>query len=359
MVKRKHKPNRKLNRHRTKATTSRSRAKQTTKKTENQETGRDGERSISSEPQKSQAEWVKVEHRDADGNPMLPKELIAGTYNRRYGDVPHGTEIQVLVLAGYKPKALMLVERKIYEIHRLNVQGWRRIGQIVVEIEGWRDYEGDWFKAMRGVRLQIKDPGFPSSNNEDSNYVVSESSIDRKIVTLVSEKGNKSEMKLFEGTLDISETWKSAWQRQSAEVLNLGFKNLLLPLLAAVVAGLVVWWIARTPIPTGHDLEKRGNTVAIDLQERINDSASESSKESVIQSSTYVPKKQTAHEEQDPTNSVPKDGSDKERVTHDDAEELNRRPTTSFGAEGQDSELRKSAATVPVEMRKSEVSGND
>jgi len=53
--------------------------------------------------QEPQYEWVKVEYRDADGDPTLPRERIASTYNRRYEDVPHGTEIKVLVLAGYKP----------------------------------------------------------------------------------------------------------------------------------------------------------------------------------------------------------------------------------------------------------------
>ena len=106
-------------------------------------------------PQEPQGEWVAVEHRDADGNPTLPRELIAGTYRRRFDDVPDGTEIRVHVLAGYKPTALMLVERKIYEIRRMPVRGWRRIGQIAVEMEGWREHEGAWFTAMRGVRLEI------------------------------------------------------------------------------------------------------------------------------------------------------------------------------------------------------------
>ena len=139
--------------------------------------------------QKPQYEWVKVEYRDADGNPTLPREKIASTYNRRYEDVPHGTEIKVLVLAGYKP-ALILVERKIYEIHRLSVRGWRRSGQIAVEVEDWRHHEADWFDATRGVRLEISDPGPPGPHNEKSDYIVSESSFNRNIVT---SEGSKTE----------------------------------------------------------------------------------------------------------------------------------------------------------------------
>ena len=123
---------------------------------------------VNTGPQEPQFEWVMVEHRDADGNPTLPRELIAGTYRRRFEDVPCGTEVRVHVLAGYKPNALMMVEQKIYEIHRMLVGGWRRIGQIAVEMEGWREHEGDWFKAMRGARLEISNPGLPGPHNEKS-----------------------------------------------------------------------------------------------------------------------------------------------------------------------------------------------
>ena len=174
---------------------------------------------------------------------MFPKGLIAGTYLRRYEEVPQDSEITVHVLAGYKPKPLMLVERKIYEIHRLSVQGWRRSGQIAVEVEGWRHHEADWFNAMQGVRLQITDPALPGTQNEDSDYVVSESSFNRKIVAVVDDKGIQTKIQLHEGTLKIAETWKSAWRRQGAEVINFGFKLFLVPLLVALGAGLALLWI--------------------------------------------------------------------------------------------------------------------
>ena len=192
---------------------------------------------------KPQGEWIPFEHRDADGNPTLPKHLIAGTYHRRYEEVPEGSEIKILVLAGYKPKPLMLVERKIYEIHRLSLRGWRRIGQIVVEVDGWRSHEVDWFNVMRGVSLQVSDPAIAGQHNEKSDYIVSESSFNRKIVTAPDDKGSPTETHLHEGTLKITETWKSTWRRQAAEVMNLGVKRLLLPLLVALVAGLAFWWI--------------------------------------------------------------------------------------------------------------------
>ena len=206
----------------------------------------------------SQYAWVTVEHRDSDGNPTLPREWIASTYGRRYEEVPSDTEIEIHVLAGYKPKPVLMVERKIYEIHRLTIQGWRRSGQVAVEVDGWRHHEADWFNAMQGAKLHISDPGSPGPHNEETDYVISGSSFDRKIVTLLDEKGGKTEVQLHEGTLDIKESWKSAWGRQRAEVLNLGIKLLLVPLLVALGAGLTLWWVDRSPSSNGNDAETQG-----------------------------------------------------------------------------------------------------
>ena len=204
--------------------------------------------------EKPQAAWVMVEHRDTDGNPTLPKELVKSTYARRYDQMSPGTEVEAHVLAGYKPR-VMMIERKIYEIHRLSVRGWRRSGQIAVELEGWRAYEAEWFEAMKGGKVHISDSGLPGPHNDEADYVVSESSFDRKIVTQLDEQGGKSEVKLHHGTLDITETWKSAWVRQRTEVLNLGFKLLLAPLFAAVGAGLALLWMDRPSNPDGENLD--------------------------------------------------------------------------------------------------------
>ena len=61
-------------------------------------------------------EWVKVEHRDAYGNPTIPKELIASTFPRSYDEMPAGTEIKVLVLASYEPKLMTILQ-----FHRMKI----------------------------------------------------------------------------------------------------------------------------------------------------------------------------------------------------------------------------------------------
>ena len=309
--------------------------------------------------QEPQYRWVTIEHRDADGNLMLPKEMIASTYSRRYEDVPHGTEIKVLVLAGYKPKALMMVERKIYEIHRLSVQGWRRRGQIAVEMESWRQHEADWFNAMRGVRLEVSDPGLPGPHNEKSSYIVSESSFHRKIVKLVDDNGSKTEIQMYEGTLDITETWGSAWRRRATEVLDMGFKYLLLPVLSALVAGLAVWWIDRPPNPDGHDSETRGSPAEYGVQAGVGDSVSEPSDKSAIHQSSNVPVRQTASDKQDSTNSTPEGDSRAERSIPSGDEEVKQQSSTNPAVEGHTPELPRSAKTKPVQVKGGESTDNE
>ena len=258
MSKRKRKPHRvRRGRHRPSVAPKGSRAPQAPKPQEGVSRGAEPT-NAGNEAKDPKYGWVTVEYRDSDGNPTLPRKLIASTYKRLYEQVPPESEIKVHVLAGYKPRPLMLVERKIYEIYRLSVQGLRRRGQIAVEVEGWRQHEADWFNAMRGVKLNITDPALPGPHNEDSDYIISESSFTRKIVTLLDGKGNETKVELHEGTLDITETWKSAWGRQKAEIINLGIKLLLIPLFVALGAGLALLWVDRFPTSSNVDSDLPG-----------------------------------------------------------------------------------------------------
>ena len=100
---------------------------------------------------------------------------------------------------------------------------------------------------MRGAKLEISDPGLPGPHNEESEYVITESSFERKIVTLLNERRDETEVRLHEGTLDIKETWKSVGRRQSVEILSMGFKLLLLPLFTALGSGLTLLWLGQSP----------------------------------------------------------------------------------------------------------------
>ena len=209
---------------------------------------------------------MKVEHRDAAGNPTFPEELIVGTYARRYGEVPQDTELKVHVLAGYQPKSLMLVERKIYRIQRLPVRGWRRRGQIVVEVDDWRHHEAEWFNAMRGVQVNITDPALPGPHNDESDYIVSASLFDRKIVKLVDENGTNTEIQMYEGTLDIVETWKSTFRRHATEVISGGLKSFIIPVLVTLLASLVSFWLGRSMGSEVENSPAPENTTQLEVQ---------------------------------------------------------------------------------------------
>ena len=321
MAKRKRNPNRAGTQQNRVRTSLKSGSGQKSPKPEQGGPRKTGQTDAGNEAQKPQYEWVTIEHRDADGNLTLPKELIATTHQRRYGEVPHGSEIKVHVLAGYKPK-VMMVERKIYEIHRLSVRGWRRSGQITVELEGWRGHEADWFNAMRGAGVEISDPGLPDPHNEKSDYTVSKSSFGRKIVTLVGENDRKTKVQVYEGTLDITETWKSAWQRQGVEVLNLGFKLLLAPLLVALGAGLALLWLDRSPISDDRNSDIRENPTEQGVQARNGDAVSEPSDQATIYQSPDVPAKRTTSDKQDSTESAPKSNFSREVSSHDGNERV-------------------------------------
>ena len=266
--------------------------------------------------EKPQYAWVAVEHRDAAGNPTFPKDLIAGTYRRQYGEVPQGTEIKVYVLAGYKPP-LMLVERKIFEIQRLSVRGWRRSGQIAVEVDGWRHHEADWFNAMRGVQVRISDPGRRGPHNEESDYLTSKSSFGRKIVKMVDEKGSNIEVRLYEGTLDLRETWKSAWRRHATDVLSWGVKSFVIPLSAALGASLMLLWLGGSPGSDDQISPTPGNPTEQEVLAPDGDAASEQSDQAVGHQSPAGPISQRSSGIDESNNSTQKSDISSEGSSHD------------------------------------------
>ena len=304
MAKRKRKPHRAQMRQNPKEMAPTSGPKQKARDPEKGEPNRVGATNTGSDAQKPQYAWVSLEYRDADGNPTFPKDLIAGTYQRRFGEVPQDTEIKVHVLAGYKPKPLMLVERKIYRIQRLSVRGWRRSGQIAVEMEGWRNHEADWFNAMRGVRVTISEPGLPGPHNEESDYIISESSFDQKIVKLVDESSSNTEVRLYEGTLDITETWKSAWRRQAAEVLSMGLKLLIVPLSVALGAGLMLLWLGGLSGSENQASPAPATPTEQGVPAPNADAASEQSDEAVPDQPPDVPVRQPPGEIDESNNSI-------------------------------------------------------
>ena len=191
---------------------------------------------------KGKFEWVKIEHRDSEGNLTFSESLIHSTHARRYSEVEDRTQLRALVLRGYKPHALMLIERKIYKIHRLNVDGWRRRGQINIELDRWRTHEEDWFSAMQGVSVQITNLNRPPKTKGES-YRVATTNFEKKNVSIHHRDGTVKELSMYEGTLDITETWKSAWRRHGAEVIDRTLRYVVLPFSVTLGASVAFIWL--------------------------------------------------------------------------------------------------------------------
>ena len=103
MAKRKRKPHRAQMRQNPKEMAPTSGPQQKARDPEKGEPNRVGATKTGSDAQKPQYAWVSLEYRDADGNPAFPKDLIAGTYQRRFGEVPQDTESRSMYLQDTSP----------------------------------------------------------------------------------------------------------------------------------------------------------------------------------------------------------------------------------------------------------------
>ena len=186
---------------------------------------------------RTQIAWVTVEHRDSDGNPTFLADVVQSTHRRRFSEVDGSTPLRALLLTGYKPH-----ERKIYEVRNVAVFGWQRRGHLELELDGWRDHEQEWFAAMQGLDLEITDHGQPKPPRRGDKYTITHTCFDRKQLTLHHEDGRLEQRPVFHAELQIRETLRSAWRRQSGELLNFAFKSLVAPFSPAVGAGLTILW---------------------------------------------------------------------------------------------------------------------
>lgn len=182
-----------------------------------------------------------MEHRDTDGNLTFPKPLIQSTFPRRYSEVEGREKLEAILLTGYKPHALMLIERKIYEILRLSVDGWRRRGQIHIEVDGWRGHESEWFAAMNGVGIEIRNSNLPEQTRSE-NYRVVKTRFEKKSVSTHHKDGTVRKVSMYGATLDIVETWGSTWNRHAAEIINGVLKYVVFPFSVAFGAGVAILW---------------------------------------------------------------------------------------------------------------------
>ena len=193
---------------------------------------------------KPQGEWIRLEHRDAEGNPTLPKRLMASTHNRQH--VSTSKLLVGRVLADYRPPILMVQadpligdQAKIYEIDQITIEGWRRRGRIKIHIAAYRGHEEHWFSAMKNMRVNINQPEDRELGPDEYNYVAHNTEFAKTIYSVTDKEGNGKEEHLYVGTIGVTENWASVLRRNKMWVLKSGAQKFLIPVLIGLTVALV------------------------------------------------------------------------------------------------------------------------
>lgn len=164
------------------------------------------------------AEWVNVEERDADGRFVMPRFATMSTAGREFDPEKH-TDLKLRILKGYAPQGAIVGQYKVYDISLLSMKGWRSKVRVTVELGG-RAHEEAWFAAYKGQAAILVDPGLPNTESDEYEMTVTDSGFEKKIVRVrnASDSTAGPEMRVYEGRLQLVETWASAYRRHKAEL---------------------------------------------------------------------------------------------------------------------------------------------
>ncbi len=170
--------------------------------------------------------WVKVEERDADGRMVMPRQALASTEDRRYDAAQHG-KLGLRILMAYAPEGVLAGQHKLYEISLMSMKGWRAKAHMTVDV-GAREHEAAWFRAYKGQPVAVVDPGLPGIASDEYEMIVVESAFHKKMHRVRDATGAPGpEKKIYEGSLDLVETWSSTFRRHKAELGKRAFIGLI------------------------------------------------------------------------------------------------------------------------------------
>ena len=182
----------------------------------------------------SKGEWVKVEWRNQEGKLMLPRRDVVATGLRRYDPKQH-TDLALWVLPEYAPAGALLGQYKLYDISRLDVNGWRRRAVITVEIPPTNGHEEDWFTAYAGQRLSIVEG--EDGGKSACEMKVKATLFDKKMISSAAD--SRDERRLYEARLESKELWRSAFRRHKKELAKALLTGAKWALITAVGAAIV------------------------------------------------------------------------------------------------------------------------
>ncbi len=198
------------------------------------------------EPQdnKQKGEWIAVEHKNTEGEPIIPEHLIRSTWMVKYKDREKNTAPGIIILQGYNPKPIVLVSNKIYQADKFGIAGWRRKADVRIEIEPQRPHEEEWFKEMDGMPVQVRNPGTPGTISDEYSMEVIETGFTRKINEVFDETGQNKKILSFEGKLILRETLRSVWRRERIEFFRKSTTFVVTAIVSAAITAIVTLWVA-------------------------------------------------------------------------------------------------------------------
>ena len=165
---------------------------------------------------------------------MLPRRDVVATGLRRF-DAKQHTDLALLVLPEYAPAGALLGQYKLYDISRLDVNGWIRRAVITVEIPPTNGHEEEWFSAYAGQRLRIvgsEDGG----KSVPCEMRVKATAFDKKVISSAAD--SRDERRLYEARLEAKELWRSVYRRHKKELakaLLTGAKWILITAVGAAI----------------------------------------------------------------------------------------------------------------------------
>ena len=198
---------------------------------------------VSNSENKSQIkkfEWVTVEERDEEGRLIIPRRAIKSTEFTFYNPEEH-KDLKILILTGYAPNGAMLVSRKIYDIQKFDIKGWRANAEAIIELSPRRGHEKSWFDVFEGIDVDIQDTGLAGSISTEYKMKVTKTSFEKKVKTI---HGN-GENRLLEGRVYMKETYKSVWDRNKGKIFGKLFWILVAAIVGAIMGSLITLWVTN------------------------------------------------------------------------------------------------------------------
>lgn len=193
------------------------------------------------DPQRPKGEWIKVEAVDEQGRQIIPPELVAATAGIRFNPKEH-TDLDLRIFPGMAPQGGLVGQYKIYELSKFSMKGWRIAAKLSVELPPTRGYEEKWFEAFDKRKAVISHPGLPDTVSEEFITRVVESGFHKKEIHRFStSRTPQRPTKVYEGSLEMRETWKSALLRRKGQAVSYLVTTSVGALIGSLITGLL-WW---------------------------------------------------------------------------------------------------------------------